>query len=186
MERRESTPIRGDEQEEDARSGGSRYTVCTMFAGGDSHGEVRGEGVREGRAGDARTKARDVEVGPLRAKGHEPQTGHRHRLERSATGRREGAQEDNWPQTQPHTYERQSLIPPPGRRDWDARAPEPPESAGSCGWSVNPGPLRCAPPRPCTGPRSHRSPFPCPRSTPIPAASGSCARPRRGWASAGP
>src|SRR5437667_5702913 len=83
-ERTESTPIRLNEQEGYASRqtwGHPGHSVCTVFAGGDSHGKVRREGVREGGAGDARTKARDVEVGPLREKGHEPKAGHRHRFE---------------------------------------------------------------------------------------------------------
>ena len=58
------------------------------------HGEIWQESVEESRAGDARAKARDAAIGPIRPTSEKPQAGDRDRSQRSTPCGRESASEE--------------------------------------------------------------------------------------------
>ena len=57
------------------------------------YGEIRQEGIAEGRTGDARAQAGHAALGGLRQEGDEPKAGHRDRSERSTPSRWQGSAE---------------------------------------------------------------------------------------------
>src|ERR1700722_11164917 len=66
-------------------------SIRSMESGAYTHGEIRTGSLEQGRACDARAKARDAHVGGVREQGDESEAGDRDRLEGSTAVRCQGA-----------------------------------------------------------------------------------------------